>query len=389
MEGRKRIRPLTTVAARKCSAAFVCSLALLLLLACRHLGGGPAARVYVAPAPDPPGETSCAWFGDVREGVLYFGVSAFWSALRAAAGDPAADLRAPGPRWIGRFDLARETFLPPLAAGPGLPPSGVWDVLAHPNGRIYYTTYFDLAGSVDARTGSLTEFAGAGLGLNELALGPGGSVLATRYGDGDGDARDGSVVVLSEDGEILAEHPLSDPPGLRVAAKSVAFDPISREIWVNTDLLPAAGRAPALHDTRVLAPDGTQRLVIRTPELEFFAFAGDGTGYLAEMAGGRLLLRVLPPAGTAARERVIPLDDAFDAAHDFVQEVRVEPDGRVVLTRWSGRIYVLAPDGRVQDLDLPRTRGDELYYTATLVGSRVCATRCGRVEVVCQDLRPR
>jgi hypothetical protein len=384
MEGRKRIRPLTTVAARKCSAAFVCSLALLLLLACRHLGGGPAARVYVAPAPDPPGETSCAWFGDVREGVLYFGVSAFWSALRAAAGDPAADLRAPGPRWIGRFDLARETFLPPLAAGPGLPPSGVWDVLAHPNGRIYYTTYFDLAGSVDARTGALVEFAGAGLGLNELALGPGGSVLATRYGYGD--TRDGSVVVLSEDGEILAEHPLADPPGRRVAAKSVAFDPLSREIWVNTDLLPAAGSGPALHDARVLGPDGREELAIHDPELQFFTFGEDGTGYLAEVAGGRLRLRVRHPAPASPRERLIPLDDAFDAAHDFVQELRAEAEGRVVVTRWSGRVHVVTPDGGVRDLDLPRTQGDQLYYTATLVGSRVCATRCGRVEVVCQEL---
>jgi hypothetical protein len=382
IEGNERIQILVMIAAGRRSAAFVCSL--VLLLSCRHLGAGPTARVHVAPAPDPPSEASCAWFGDARAGVLYFGVSAFWSALRASGGDPAADLRAPGPRWIGRFDLARERFLPPLTAGPELAASGVWDVLAHPNGRIYYTTYFDLAGSVDARTGSLAEFAGAGLGLNELALGPGGSVLATRYGFGD--SRDGSVVVLSEDGEILAEHPLADPPGRRVAAKSVAFDPLAREIWVNTDLLPAAGSGAVLHDARVLGPEGTQRLALHEPELQFFTFAGDGTGYLAEVAEGRLRLRVRGPAGATPQERLIPLDDAFDAAHDFVQEVRAEPDGRVVLTRWSGRIHVLATDGRVRDFDLPRTRGDELYYTATLVGSRVCATRCGRVEVVCQDL---
>jgi hypothetical protein len=379
---REIIKSLADFAARKCSAAFVCIL--IFLLSCRHLGAGPGARVHVAPAPDPPGETSCAWFGDVRDGVLYFGVSAFWSALRAAGGDPVADLRAPGPRWIGRFDLAREAFLPPLHAGPGLAPSGVWDVLAHPNGRIYYTTYFDLAGSVDARTGALREFAAAGLGLNELALGPGGSVLATRYGYGD--SRDGSVVVLSEDGEILAEHPLADPPGRRVAAKSVAFDPLAQEIWVNTDLLAAAGQGAPLHDARVLGPDGRERVAIRDPELQFFSFGGDGTGYTAEVAGGRLILRVRRPPGTTPRERLIPLDDGFDALHDFVQEVRGEPDGRVVLTRWSGRIHVVAPDGRVRDLDLPRTRGDELYYTATLAGSRVCATRCGRVEVVCQEL---
>jgi hypothetical protein len=46
----------------------------------------------------------------------------------------------------------------------------------------------------------------------------------------------------------------------------------------------------------------------------------------------------------------------------------------------------VSPDGGVQDLDLPRTQAGELYYTGTLVGSRVCATRCGGVEVVCQEL---
>lgn len=371
------------VATAKRSAAFVCIL-LLALLSCRHLGAGPGARVHLAPAPDPPGETSCAWFGDVRDGVLYFGVSAFWSALRAAGGDPGADLRAPGPRWIGRFDLAREAFLPPLAAGPETAPSGVWDVLAHPNGRVYFTTYFDLAGSVDPRSGALTEFEGAGLGLNELALGPNGTVLATRYGYGD--SRDGSVVVLSEDGELLAEHVLANPPGRRVAAKSVAVDPLSGEIWVNTDLLPAAGAGRALHDARVLGPDGAERLRVADPELQFFAFGADGTGYLAEVAGGRLRLRERRPARQTPRERIVPLDDAFDAAHDFVQELRAEPDGRVVVTRWSGRVHVVERDGHVEDLDLPRTQGDELYYTATLAGSRVCATRCGRVEVVCQEL---
>ena len=344
----------------------------------------PGPSVYQAPAPDPPGETSCAWFGDVHDGVLYFGVSAFWSALRASGGDPVADLAAPGPRWIGRFDLASESFLPPLALGDGVAPSGVWDVLAHPNGRIYFSTYFDVAGSVDARTGALAEFAGAGLGLNELALGPDGTVLATRYGYGDW--RDGSVVVLAEDGEILAEHPLENPPGRRTAAKSVGFDPLSREIWVNTDLLPAAGAGVPLHDARVLAADGTEKVATRDPELQFFTFAADGTGFLAETADGRLRLRVRRPASASPRERFVPLDDAFDAAHDFVQEVRAEPDGRVVVTRWSGRIHVVTPDGRVEDLDLPRTQAGELYYTGTLVGSRVCATRCGKVEVVCQDL---
>jgi hypothetical protein len=378
----QRIRRLGPLATRKCSAALVGTL--LLLLACRHVAGGASPSVYRVPAPDPPGETSCAWFGDVEDGVLYFGVSAFWSALRAAGGAAVADLAAPGPRWIGRFDLAREVFLPPLAAGPEVARSGVWDVLVHPNGRVYFTTYFDFAGSFDLASGTLTEFPGAGLGLNELALGPDGHVLVTRYGFGDD--LEGSVVELSEAGEVLAEHVLSAPPGRRVLAKSLSFDPRAGEIWVNTDLLPANGAGDVLHDARVLALDGTERLSLGDPELQFFTFGADGTGYLAEASDGRLRLRVRWPAGATPRERFVPLDDAFDAAHDFVQEIRAEPDGRVVVTRWSGRIHVVSANGGVQDLELPRTEAGELYYTGTLVGSRVCATRCGRVEVVCANL---
>jgi hypothetical protein len=56
------------------------------------------------------------------------------------------------------------------------------------------------------------------------------------------------------------------------------------------------------------------------------------------------------------------------------------------VTRWSGRVHVVDAAGAVTDLDLPRTGAGELYYTATRVGDRVCATRCGRVEVVCRDM---
>lgn len=313
-------------------------------------------------------------------GILYFGVSAFWSALRSSGGDPTADLAASGPRWIGRFDLAAERFLPPVELRPGGAAGGVWDVLAHPNGQLYYTTYFDLAGRVDPASGAVQEFAGAGLGLNELALGPDGRVLVTRYGFAGDD--EGSLVVLSEAGEILAEHVLAAPPGLRVLAKSLAFDPLRRETWLNTDLLPLAGGA-ALHDARVLDAGGRERLRFSDPELQFFRFAADGTGSFAEVAGPRLVLRERAPGGS---ERVIPLDDDFAAAHDFVQELRNEADGSTVLTRWSGRVHVVERDGGVRDLTLPRTGAGELYYTAARVGRRVCATRCGRVEVVCDDL---
>lgn len=341
-----------------------------------------AARVHVAPAPPGKGsEVACAWYGDVRGPLLYFGVSAFWSALRASGGDPIADLAEPGPRWIGRFDLAHEHFLPPLELRLGGASTGVWDVLAHPNGRIYFTTYFDFAGSVDPATGEVREFRSAGLGLNELALGPDGQILVTRYGFGSDD--EGSLVVLSEAGDVIAEHVLRDPPGWRTLAKSVAFVPLRHEVWVNTDLQPQHGAGAVLHDARVLDAAGRELRTVTDPELQFFTFARDGTGLFAEASEGRLRLRERSPLG---RDRFIPLDDAFDAAHDFTQEVRAEADGSAVVTRWSGHVHVVSKSGRVTDLELPRTEAGELYYTATRFGNRVCATRCGRIEVVCEDL---
>ena len=337
-------------------------------------------RVHAAPAPDRGAERSCAWFGDVRGPVLYFGVSAFWSALRAAGDDPLADLREPGPRWIGRFDLASERFLPPLALRPAGAATGVWDVLAHPNGRVYYTTYFDLAGSVDPASGEVQEFPAAGLGLNELALGADGSILVTRYGFG-ADGR-GALLVLSESGAVLAEHVLTDPRGHRAAAKSLAFDPLRREFWVNTDLFPTGGAGAVLHDARVLGADGRERRRVADPELQFFVFAPDGTGLFAEASEGRLRLRERSPRGL---DRFVPLDDGFAEAVDFAQDLRAEPDGSVVVTRWSGHVHVIEATGEVRDLVLPQGRGD-LYYTAARWGERICATRCGGIEVVCADL---
>jgi hypothetical protein len=49
-------------------------------------------------------------------------------------------------------------------------------------------------------------------------------------------------------------------------------------------------------------------------------------------------------------------------------------------------VHVVEPTGAVRDLVLPQTEAGELYYTAARRGDRVCATRCGGVEVVCADL---
>lgn len=328
----------------------------------------------------------CAWFGDARSGVLYFGESAFWHAMREAGGDPAADVRGTAPQRVGRFDLRRERLLPPLATGNPAARSGTWDVLAHPNGRVYFTSYFDASGWVDPATGAAQRFEAAGTGLNELSLLPDGRLLATRYGAaGDGD---GSVVVLGPDGALLREIPLAPEPGATVAAKSLAFDPVRGVVWVNTDVIPEDGGAPR-HDARVLdLASGREMARFAEPELHFPRFAADGTAYLAWLDGTRLSLRISEPGRALGPQsgREIVLDDAFPTGHDFVQDVRDQEDGRVVATRWSGVVHVLEPDGSLRTAQLPRSEREGFFYTAVATGDRVCATYCAGVTVVCRDL---
>jgi hypothetical protein len=366
-------------AAIRCGTAIIVC---VLLAACRATS--PLPRIHTAAAVDAP-EKHCAWFGDERDGVLYFGESPFWWALRRAGGDPLADTALPGPLRIGRFELDAERFAPPIELQPGGARSGIWDVLAHPNGRLYFTSLFDPAGSYDLATGAVSRFEAAGSSLNELALGPGGSVLATRFG-GPGGAN-GSVVVLGEDGAVLAEHVLAATEGVRAAAKSLASDPVRREIWVNTDLF---GPGPEVrHDVRVLGPDGTERLRFARPEVQFMAFDAGGTGWFAELDGALLTLRIRTPEQAATpvlTGRRVPLDDAFPAELDFVQEVRPAPGGRAVVTRWSGRVHVVDRDGSVRSVDLPRLEPGGLYYTGVLADGRICATHCGELTVVCEDM---
>ena len=129
-----------------------------------------------------------SWFGDSDGKVLYFGLSSFWQLLwqcEAEGGSLCAlrDLDHPGDHLIGRFDLAGEGFLDPLMvrrSGRDCR-SSVWDVLAHSNGRIYYTTGWEEFGSVRPDGTGLSYYAGAGEGLNELWEGPAGEIYATRY----------------------------------------------------------------------------------------------------------------------------------------------------------------------------------------------------------------
>ena len=355
------------------------AIALALSLSCGGLA--PAVRT---PASAPEGG-ACAWFGDERGDVLYFGISRFWRAQRNASGDATAELRAGGARELGRFDLAHEAPLAPLAIGPGGAKSGVWDVLAHPNGWIYFTTFWERSGRVNPASGAVEWFDAAGDGLNELALGPGSQVLATRYGRG---GASGSVVVLNEHGDVVAEHALAPADGVVTAAKSLAYDPGRNAVWLNTDLLPSRGGATA-HDARVLSlADGQELARWGAPELQFMTFAADGAGFLVERSDELLLLRVIPPSTRAPLQlagRILVLDDAFPAL-DFAQDVKLAPDGAAIVTRWSGVVHVASADGAVRTLTLPNREGG-LYYTGVARDGEVCATRCAGIDVICVPLQ--
>jgi hypothetical protein len=373
---------------RNGSDAFETSIALVLLVlvGCVHPERGePESRIYTAEAPR-SAERYCAWYGDARDAVLYFGTAAFWSAMRSHGNDPMADLLVEGPVAIGRFDLRRERMLEPLDVGAAGNRSGVWDVLAHPNGRIYFTTFYEPAGYVDLPSGRFVRLPDLGAGLNELALGPDGGVLASRYGSGVDREGDGAIVSFDPDGERLAEFPLRAPGGYRVAPKTVAFDPTRREIWVTTDLLPIAPGDPQRHDAYVLSEQGEELLRISEPEIQFVAFAEDGTGYRAEVEGRNLWLRVGAPGADPESGQRILLDDAFAASLDFVQDIEVAADGRAVVSRWSGWVHVVDSPAEVRSTRLPQLADDGLYYSAVAEGDRICATYCSSLTVVCRDI---
>ena len=178
-------------------------------------------------------------------------------------------------------------------------PSGTWDVLAHPNGRVYYTTFFGEAGWIDPISGRTGRFTGLGNGLNEWALGPKGTLLVTRYGGSrSGKARSGtlenSVLWIDPDGTKRAEWPLPPAGNSVLAPKTVAWDPSTNSIWITTDLLPERP-GPNGHPTIVLDFEGQQRERIDDEEIQYARFSGDGTGYFAVSSGTRLELAVHPP----------------------------------------------------------------------------------------------
>lgn len=363
--------------------------AALLALASTLLSCAPGAergpdRFRMEPANRGP-ERYSAWFADSDGSILYFGLSAFWSASWSAGGDSLADLKLPGDQLIGRFDLAREQYLPPLRVR-GLESgvhSSLWDVLVHSNGRIYFTTFFEEAGSVQRDGSDLQLFSEAGLGLAELAEGPEGQVYATRYAS---DPRErgaetyASVVVLTPRGELERDLRLPSTPERFPAAKSLAVDPESGEIWLNTDTFLSGGEI--LHETFRLAPDGAVLERRRAPELLFMRFDRSGLGWFAESVRGLLRVRLLE----RGRE-IATLDLGARPESDFVQDIHFAPDGSALLARWSGVVHELRwRNARLERRDLQdpgsrtctATGGPALLYSAIPHRGRVYATiHCG------------
>jgi chorismate mutase len=347
-------------------------------------------RVFQAPPAGPEGERYSAWFADAAPGVLYFGLSPFWDLYWSSGGDATAELRQPGDHLIGRFDLDAERFLPTLRARAAAPDvrGSVWDVLVHPNGRIYYTTLFEEIGWIAPEGGAAASFEGIGSGFNELALGPRGELYATRYAERPEQAREtrsGSVVVLTPDGELLRELRVPSIAGEAVAPKSLAVDPRSGEVWINTDSFAPDGSL--VHETFRFAADG--RILERRrgpPELQFAYFDAGGRGWFAEAEAGRLALRVREANGVW---RVLWLG-AIDSL-DFVQDIKPMPrasgDDGVVLALWSGRTFTVEPRAEsfvCRELRLERPPrcappdGRSLVYTAVVHRSSIYATlACG------------
>jgi hypothetical protein len=270
-------------------------------------------------------ERYSAWFADARDGILYFGLSPFWTLWWESGGDPRRDLEAAGEQLIGRFDLRARAFLVPLrvrAAAEGAR-SSVWDVLAHSSGRIYYTTFFEEMGWIAAEGEAQQRFAHLGGGLNELVEGPGGSIYVTRY------TEPGSVISIEPDGALRWETRLEP----HVAPKSVAVDPTSGEVWINTDTKAPDGSIA--HETIRLSAQG-EVLEARSAdgaELHFAAFSSAGEGWFAEARGEWLWLRYEPPRGARRELRLARLDPI-----DFAQDIEPGP-GSAVVALWSRRAF--------------------------------------------------
>ena len=314
-----------------------------------------------------------SWFGDSDDHVFYFGLSPFNDlALRCRAEGgamcPLADLAQAGDHLIGRFDLHEERFLAPLLVRRIDPEatSSVWDVLVHSNGRIYYTTFWNEFGSVRPDGSGVEHYAGAGSGLNELWEGPEGEIYVTRYlGDRPG------VAVFGPDGVLRRELTMPQEAGALVCPKSLAVDPGTGEVWMNSDVFYDDGR-PVGYDAFRLSPEGEVLERITRPLLQFMSFDAAGRGWFVDDEEGVWRLRIEAPGGPT---RVVDLGPHHPI--DVVQDIKHFRDVTVLMT-WQRRVFAVrtSPDGRADLCVLPASPVPDcpaLGYTA------VVSERSGRV----------
>lgn len=339
--------------------------------------------VHEMPRANRGAELYSAWFGSARDGILYFGLSPFWQRMREADGDPTAELRESGSLLIGRFDLTQRRFLEPLVAAPGSHPESTWDVLAHSNGRIYFTTFFGAMGSVAADGSDAQLYPSLGHGLNELYEAPNGAIFVTRYAGQGGPQAPGTVLVVDPRGRRIEEWQLEALPGTRLSPKSIAVDPFNAEVWINTDTFGVDPAGAVLHETLRISAEGNVLERWQDPELMMVSFDALGVGWFAKRQDGRLQLRRNVDRNAGPDE--VSIDLGPIGASDFVQDISFATTGETVLTRWSGRIHIVAPSGarRIVDLtpegeDCNRTGGPGLHYTAVLWESALFVSRhCG------------
>jgi hypothetical protein len=317
-------------------------------------------------------ERYASWFGDSDGRVFYFGLSPFNTLAIPCEAEggalcPLRDREQPGDHLIGRFDLERERFLEPLVVRPADPAatSSVWDVLVHSNGRIYYTTFWDEFGSLRGDGSDLRHHLEGATGLNELWEGPGGEIFATRYlGERPG------VVVFGPDGALRREYVLPQEDGVLVCPKSLAVDPRTGEIWINSDAFRADGR-PAGFPSFRLSAAGEVLERSEEPALAFLSFDAEGRGWFVDDDGSRWTLRIVPPEGPARR-----IDLGPHAVIDTVQDVK-HHGNLTLLATWQQRVFVVrsAEGGRFDLCELAASpvadcpQGGGLGYTAVAAAS--------------------
>jgi len=345
-------------------------------------------------------EPYASTFGDSDGRILYFGLSPFLELAmqcEAEGGKYCAlrDFEQPGDHLIGRFDLEEERFLDPLVVRAADPQatSSVWDVLVHSNGRIYYTTVWNEFGSVRPDGSDVRYYPDAGIGLDELWEGPDGEIYATRYlGSGVPGAADenGAVVVFGPDGERRRQFPFAKEEGAVICPKSLAVDPRTREIWVNSDIFYPDGR-PIGYDTFRLSPQGEILERIATPVVVFMSFDHAGRGWFVDDVDGHWFVRIVEPNGRTTR-----VDIGSHAPIDVVQDIK--HSGNVtLLSTWGRTVHVVRAlaGGAYETFALPVAhprdcpRGVALGHTAVLsprgvvyetVTCRITVARAGAVD---------